>query len=240
MDEQFIQVLYSALGALGVKSKEEFEQGLQMLGEDGIALLYEQYQRDPKDVQSIAQMSAQIIQKKQQAVSAKLGAKLNYINSLRGRCPEGFEVEKFLAGGCVKCKKKLGEGGTAVERFKKSGTMPKKRISTTVEDHGDMVITTKHHPDGTTATRTVDETGTTKYKGRNGVTATEGNLSDYRDKKNKQKLDSLKKADGWKKCGGNMTKKKKVSKNQQGGFIEIPGYVSDYRKQFARYENIID
>jgi hypothetical protein len=54
MDEQFIQVLYTALGALGVKSKEEFEQGLQVLGEDGIALLYEQYQKDPKDVQSIA------------------------------------------------------------------------------------------------------------------------------------------------------------------------------------------
>jgi hypothetical protein len=36
---------------------------------------------------------------------SKLGSKLDYIGMLNGRCPEGYEVEKYLAGGCVKCKK---------------------------------------------------------------------------------------------------------------------------------------
>ena len=38
---------------------------------------------------------------------AKLGAKLEYINRLNNKCPEGYEVEKFLLGGkpCSRCKK---------------------------------------------------------------------------------------------------------------------------------------
>lgn len=36
---------------------------------------------------------------------AKLGAKLNYIMKLNGKCPEGYEVQKFESGGkvCTKC-----------------------------------------------------------------------------------------------------------------------------------------
>lgn len=38
---------------------------------------------------------------------AKLGTKLNYIKKLNGKCPEGYEVEVFKAGGktCMRCKK---------------------------------------------------------------------------------------------------------------------------------------
>lgn len=61
---------------------------------------------------------------------AKLGAKLNYIQSLRGTCPEGYEVEKFMAGGCVKCRKKAAEGTKVVDIFKeKCGGKAKKRIT---------------------------------------------------------------------------------------------------------------
>lgn len=38
---------------------------------------------------------------------ARLGTKLNYIKKLNNRCPEGYEVEVFRAGGkpCMRCKK---------------------------------------------------------------------------------------------------------------------------------------
>lgn len=122
MDEKFIEVLYQAMGALGVKSKEEFEQGLQILGEEGISMVYQQYQQDPTNIESLAQVCAQIIQQRQQqqqAVVARMGAQLNYINQLRGKCPEGYEVERYMKGGCVKCKK----SSEAFEpRFKKYKT----------------------------------------------------------------------------------------------------------------------
>ena len=37
--------------------------------------------------------------------------KLEYITLLNGKCPEGYEVEKFMAGGkpCMKCKKKAAQ-----------------------------------------------------------------------------------------------------------------------------------
>jgi hypothetical protein len=48
-----------------------------------------------------------------------MGAKLNYINQLRGKCPEGYEVEKFMAGGCVKCQKKsVGGDVSAISKTK--------------------------------------------------------------------------------------------------------------------------
>lgn len=45
---------------------------------------------------------------KELTLSAKQGSKLDYIIRLNGDCPEGYEVEKFLAGGkpCSRCKKK--------------------------------------------------------------------------------------------------------------------------------------
>lgn len=122
MDEQFIKVLYTALGELGVQSKEQFEQALQALGEDGVSLIYQQYQKDPQDVKSIASLSAQIIQQKQQTKMARMGAQLNYVNFLRGKCPEGYEVEKFLDGGCVKCQKKSEGGVAAIQKINKRFT----------------------------------------------------------------------------------------------------------------------
>lgn len=59
---------------------------------------------------------------------AKLGAKLNYMNSLKGKCPEGYEVEYFMSGGCVKCKKM--NSGNSINIFKdKCGGKTKKRVS---------------------------------------------------------------------------------------------------------------
>jgi len=45
----------------------------------------------------------------QQGVKAQLGAKLAYINKLKGICPEGSEKVYLKNGGCM-CKQKAAEG----------------------------------------------------------------------------------------------------------------------------------
>ena len=57
----------------------------------------------------------QFIQNFQQITQvARLGAKLQYINQLRGKCPEGYEMQYFKNGGtCGKCvaKQAMQQGG---------------------------------------------------------------------------------------------------------------------------------
>ena len=57
---------------------------------------------------------------------AGMGAKLNYLQRLNGKCPEGYEIEKYMAGGCVKCRKKLLKNTPLMD---KCGGKVKKRIS---------------------------------------------------------------------------------------------------------------
>ena len=73
--------------------------------------------------------------------SAKAGSKLDYIIRLNGGCPEGYEVERFMAGGkpCSRCKKKstvqMKKGSlmdsikSEIESSKCGGKMKKKKIS---------------------------------------------------------------------------------------------------------------
>ena len=49
-----------------------------------------------------------------QTVSARLGAKLNYIRDIKGGCPEGQEVVYFKKGGLV-CKKCVEKGAAGAE-----------------------------------------------------------------------------------------------------------------------------
>lgn len=42
---------------------------------------------------------------------AKMGAQLNFINSLNSKCPEGYEVEKYMSGGKMKSRCKKCNGG---------------------------------------------------------------------------------------------------------------------------------
>lgn len=62
----------------------------------------------------------------EKSIFAKMSSKLDYISLLNGRCPEGYEVEKFLKGGCVKCRKKAMETNIFEN---KCGGKAKKRIS---------------------------------------------------------------------------------------------------------------
>ena len=65
--------------------------------------------------QALEQAMGQFLQEMQQAPKARLGAKLNYVRSLRGLAPEGMEVEYYKEGGQVK-KKFVKPAGGAKEK----------------------------------------------------------------------------------------------------------------------------
>lgn len=118
-----------------------FQQGGQMNDEQKAFTAYLIKVLNPKDAadfeNKVAQLSESDLKefyKQHKAMEgnqismAKLGAKLSYVQTLRGECPEGYEVEKYMAGGCVKCKKKA-EGAKVVDIFKdKCGGKAKKRV----------------------------------------------------------------------------------------------------------------
>lgn len=88
----------------GAQTQQQLDEFINTLGEEG---LKQQYQQFVQTMQNGTQ-------------SAKKGAKLNYIKSLRGVCPEGQELGYFKEGGqiCAKC----------VEKREKMGGIPFKPI----------------------------------------------------------------------------------------------------------------
>lgn len=126
------------------QTNEQFKQQIDQAYEaakqqspDQIAQLESQYKENSKIVFAYMMIEQQEQQKANQPKAAasglpmysKEGAKLAYISELNGRCPEGYEVEKYLEGGCVKCRK-----GRALQvqdfvvkpRFSKCGGKAKK------------------------------------------------------------------------------------------------------------------
>ena len=83
--------------------------------------------------QALEQAMGQFLQEMQGAQKARLGAKLNYIRSLKGNAPEGMNIEYYKCGGQVKKKfvKKNAcgsKGMAAVKAFKdKCGSKMKKK-----------------------------------------------------------------------------------------------------------------
>lgn len=125
-----LQKLFTAflIQQSGAKTEQELTDFIQTLGEDGVKSMYRKF------IQSM-QTGTQ---------SAKNGAKLNYIKSLRGKCPEGYELGFFKEGGkvCAKCIAKQekqgaiqfrpmqGEKGTKmVQDFKKDLKNKKDKIN---------------------------------------------------------------------------------------------------------------
>lgn len=109
LQQKFLQYLAQQTGA---KSMEELQQIMQQMGKKGLQEAYVQF--------------AQAMQE-QQVQAAKFGAKLNYINRLNGKCPDGSEMHYYKEGGrlCKKCMKMEAQGGpiseqkgNAVEQFK--------------------------------------------------------------------------------------------------------------------------
>ena len=237
MDDQkeFIQVLAAVMG---VKSQEQFESGIKALGEDGLKTMYETYKQvknlGEEGLKQLKTTYSKIMETKN-TTYAKLGAKLNYIKQLRGECPEGYEIEKYLAGGCVACRKKMKEGASVVERFKseKCGGKMKKKVAKASEggktpkkngvteksyrdDSNGYYVTVRTH-NGRTFEKREDLDGAgTSYKGYNGKRSVvpAGEKPDSLERawnKNAEAKGKLKK------CGGKM---KKVKKNYFGGILD--------------------
>lgn len=116
LKEAFRQYLQQKSGA---QTQQEFDAYVQQLGEEGLQQEYAQFM--------------QMIQQYQVA-ARKFGGMLNYVEKLRGICPEGTEMQFFKKGGqiCKKCvqKAKMEEGGKApqnpVDAFKCGRKMKKK------------------------------------------------------------------------------------------------------------------
>ena len=108
-------------------------QAAQQGNEKAIAAIQQiKQQADQGDQQAVALMQAMnaIAQEMQnqptQKVTAKLGAKLNYIRTIRGGCPEGQQLVYFKQGGrvCKKCVEAAGgakvkDGKKEISDFKK-------------------------------------------------------------------------------------------------------------------------
>lgn len=62
-----------------------------------------------QEMQTIQQSGQQSNQQPQQKVKAALGTKLDYLNKLKGVCPEGTEKVYLEKGGCM-CKQKAEKG----------------------------------------------------------------------------------------------------------------------------------
>lgn len=231
MDDQkeFVQVLAAVMG---VQDQSQLEQGIKALGEDGLKTMYETYQQvknmGEEGLKQLKSTYTKIMESKQ-ATYAKLGAKLNYIKQLRGECPEGYEIEKYLAGGCVACRKKMKEGASVVERFKsekcggkmkktkKAQTGGKVKETTAIDNKTGERVTTRTYK-GRTFERREDLDGAgTAYKGYNGKRSVvlPGEKPDSLEKAWYKNAEAKKSK--LKKCGGKM---KKVKKNYFGGILD--------------------
>lgn len=198
--QEFAQFLFQVLTKMGkIERPEQFQEVVQGLGEEKLNKIAQEYSKiktatDPKQQQLGLQAIAEVINSQNvnqpintmqnQSVYARLGAKLNYLNALRGKCPEGYEVASYGNGGvatsCRKCQQKV-KGGDVVERFKKEkcgGKNPKINKHEDGKPVGPVKTTTKHintanpfHHKGNTLTTYTwgDGTTTSKVTDANGV-----------------------------------------------------------------------
>lgn len=100
MDEQQLQqaFLQYLMQKTGAQNEQQLEQVIQQMGEQGVQQAYAEF------MQAMQQ---------QQVQAAKFGAKLNYIKSLNGQCPEGMKLHYYKQGGrlCRKCMQAKQNGG---------------------------------------------------------------------------------------------------------------------------------
>lgn len=80
---------------LGAKTSNDLDSKIKSLSEDELDKLTTSF-----DTIYNQQMD------NEKTIIAQMGAKLNYIKRLNKKCPDGYEVEKFEAGGipCIRCK----------------------------------------------------------------------------------------------------------------------------------------
>ena len=122
MDEQQLQQQIVQLVQAAMQGDKQATQQIQQIMQAA--------QQGDQQAAQLAQMIQEVAQQmqQQQVQAAKFGAKLNYIQHLKGVCPEGYEMQLFKQGGqiCKKCiqKAKMQNGGDIpdddpIEAFKK-------------------------------------------------------------------------------------------------------------------------
>lgn len=179
---------------LNPKDAADFENKVAQLSENELKEFYKQYK---------AMEGSQISM-------AKLGAELSYVQTLRGECPEGYEVEKYMAGGCVKCKKKA-EGAKVVDIFKdKCGGKAKKRVK---KDQKGAVV---NKADTVHTNKGVYNVSNKKLPYKKMTPADYRKLSD----KDKVKVDMKDQANGRGAGGAGAVKNKGIGKNYFGGTVQ--------------------
>ena len=135
MDEQQLQQQIVQLVQAAMQGDKQATQQIQQIMQAA--------QQGDQQATQLAQMIQEVAQQmqQQQVQAAKFGAKLNYIQHLKGVCPEGYEMQLFKQGGqiCRKCIKKamMEDGGTTpqnpVDAFKCGRKMKKKACGGSVE-----------------------------------------------------------------------------------------------------------
>lgn len=179
---------------LNPKDAADFENKVAQLSENELKEFYKQYKAMEGN----------------QISMAKLGAKLSYVQTLRGECPEGYEVEKYMAGGCVKCKKKA-EGAKVVDIFKdKCGGKAKKRVK---KDQKGAVV---NKADTVHTNKGVYNVSNKKLPYKKMTPADYRKLSD----KDKVKVDMKDQANGRGAGGTGAVKNKGIGKNYFGGTVQ--------------------
>lgn len=179
---------------LNPKDAADFENKIAQLSENELKEFYKQYKAMGGN----------------QISMAKLGAKLSYVQTLRGECPEGYEVEKYMAGGCVKCKKKA-EGAKVVDIFKdKCGGKAKKRVK---KDQKGAVV---NKADTVHTNKGVYNVSNKKLPYKKMTPADYRKLSD----RDKVKVDMKDQANGRGAGGAGAVKNKGIGKNYFGGTVQ--------------------
>ena len=107
------------------KDKNAIQELFSSIGQEGFEQAIRSIQQMAKEGDGSAMQALQTLQELMQgSQKAKLGAKLNYIQKLKGICPEGEELVYMKEGGrvCPVCQKKAekAQGGKKLEKKKKN------------------------------------------------------------------------------------------------------------------------
>ena len=119
MDKSQQQFITDLAEVLNITEESDMKKALEDIGSENIKKLFQGYSKLSDEGQRKAYLKKQLTP---EPTFAKLGAKLDYINYLNGKCPEGYEIGKFSAGGCMRCVKKA-NGGEVKEP---NTTLPKR------------------------------------------------------------------------------------------------------------------
>ena len=98
------------------KDKNAIQELFSSIGQEGFEQAIRSIQQMAKEGDGSAMQALQTLQELMQgSQKAKLGAKLNYIQKLKGICPEGTEKIYLKNGGCM-CAQKAQKGSNGIEK----------------------------------------------------------------------------------------------------------------------------